>query len=45
MFSPRATSAEASVNVLWIPYDFWSLGLFVLVVVIALTMLAGRRAR
>jgi len=45
VFSPRATCADAAVNLLGIPYDFWSLGLFVLLGVIALTTFAGKRAR
>ena len=28
VFEPRATCAEAAVNLLGIPYDFWSLGVF-----------------
>jgi disulfide bond formation protein DsbB len=31
VFSPRASCADAAVNLLGIPYDFWSLALFVLV--------------
>jgi len=45
VFSPRATCADAAVNLFGIPYDFWSLGLFVLLGIVALTMLAGRRVR
>ena len=29
MFSPRASCADAAVNLLGVPYDFWSLALFV----------------
>ena len=29
VFSPRASCADAAVNLLGIPYDFWSLALFV----------------
>jgi len=45
VFSPRATCADAAVNLFGVPYDFWSLGLFVLLGLIALTMLAARRPR
>ena len=31
MFSPRASCADAAVNLLGVPYDFWSLALFVLI--------------
>ena len=31
VFSPRASCAEAAVKLLGVPYDFWSLALFVLV--------------
>ena len=31
VFSPRASCADAAVNLLGIPYDFWSLALFVAV--------------
>lgn len=30
VFSPRASCADAAVNLLGLPYEFWSLGLFVL---------------
>ena len=30
VFSPRASCADAAVNLLGVPYDFWSLALFVL---------------
>lgn len=33
VFAPRATCADAAVNLLGIPYDFWSLGLFALLAV------------
>lgn len=29
VFEPRASCADAAVNLLGVPYDFWSLGLFV----------------
>ena len=31
VFSPRASCADAAVNLLGVPYDFWSLALFVLI--------------
>ena len=31
VFEPRASCADAAVNLLGVPYDFWSLALFVLV--------------
>jgi disulfide bond formation protein DsbB len=40
VFSPRASCADAAVNLLGVPYDFWSLALFVL---IALALAAGMR--
>jgi protein dithiol:quinone oxidoreductase len=33
VFSPRASCADAAVNLLGVPYDFWSLGLFAAVAV------------
>ena len=40
VFAPRATCADAAVSVLGVPYDFWSLGLFVVVAVLAISALA-----
>ena len=31
LFSPRASCADAAVNLLGVPYDFWSLALFVVI--------------
>lgn len=31
VFSPRASCADAAVNLLGVPYDFWSLALFVVI--------------
>jgi len=42
VFEPRASCAEAAVNLLGVPYDFWSLALFVLVA-LAGARLMGRR--
>lgn len=42
VFEPRASCADAAVNLLGVPYDFWSLALFVLVV-LAAARLMGRR--
>ncbi len=33
VFSPRASCADAAVNLLGVPYDFWSLALFVLLAI------------
>jgi len=41
VFSPRASCADAAVSLLGVPYDFWSLGLFV-VVAVALWRVARR---
>ena len=42
VFEPRASCADAAVNLLGVPYDFWSLALFVLVM-LAAARLMGRR--
>jgi disulfide bond formation protein DsbB len=42
---PRATCADAAVSLFGVPYDFWSLGLFVLLALAALAVIARRRAR
>ena len=39
VFSPRASCADAAVNLLGIPYEFWSLGLFALIGIGAIKML------
>ena len=31
VFSPRASCADAAVNLLGLPYEFWSFGLFILI--------------
>ena len=43
VFAPRATCADAAVSLFGVPYDFWSLGLFVLLALAALRILAARR--
>ena len=45
VFAPRATCADAAVSLFGLPYDFWSLGLFVLLALAALVTLAGSRRR
>jgi protein dithiol:quinone oxidoreductase len=35
IFEPRASCAEAAVNLLGVPYDFWSLGLFAVLAFVA----------
>ena len=42
VFEPRASCADAAVNLFGVPYDFWSLLLFVLVA-LAASRLMGRR--
>jgi disulfide bond formation protein DsbB len=42
VFSPRASCADAAVNLFGVPYDFWSLALFV---VIAIALLRGLSSR
>lgn len=45
VFAPRASCAEAAVNLLGVPYAFWSLGLFVVIDAAALWALVGARKR
>ena len=42
VFSPRASCADAAVSLFGIPYDFWSLALFVLCGIAALRALRAR---
>jgi protein dithiol:quinone oxidoreductase len=42
IFQPRASCADAAVNLLGLPYEFWSLGLFVLIEAGAVLMLIKR---
>ena len=42
VFSPRASCADAAVNLLGVPYDFWSLGLFVLMAIALMRTLSTR---
>lgn len=44
VFAPRATCADAAVSLLGIPYDFWSLALFAIVAVLAISALARARS-
>ncbi|MEO7336621.1 MAG: disulfide bond formation protein B [Caldimonas sp.] len=39
VFEPRASCADAAVNLLGVPYDIWSLGLFVVVALTAVSVL------
>jgi protein dithiol:quinone oxidoreductase len=39
VFSPRASCAEAAVNLMGLPYEFWSLGLYLLLAVLLLQVL------
>lgn len=41
VFSPRASCAEAAVDLFGVPYDFWSLALFVLIAVATIRLLSG----
>jgi disulfide bond formation protein DsbB len=45
VFAPRASCADAAVSLFGISYDLWSLALFVVVALVALTVLAGARRR
>ncbi|WP_418315272.1 disulfide bond formation protein B [Piscinibacter sakaiensis] len=39
VFSPRASCADAAVDLLGIPYEFWSLALFVVLAIVALQVI------
>ena len=43
VFEPRASCADAAVSLLGVPYDFWSLALFVLIGVALLSIARARR--
>jgi protein dithiol:quinone oxidoreductase len=43
VFQPRATCADAAVDLLGLPYEFWSLGLYVLIEALALGLLIRLR--
>jgi disulfide bond formation protein DsbB len=43
VFSPRANCAEAAVDLLGLPYTFWSLGLFALFAALAVMLLSRAR--
>ena len=43
IFQPRALCADAAVKLLGLPYEFWSLALFVLLGLMALRLLAATR--
>ena len=43
VFSPRANCAEAAVNLLGVPYTFWSLALFALFAAISVKVIANAR--
>ncbi len=45
VFAVRASCADAAVDLLGIPYEFWSLGLYVVLAVAALRWLLRRRGR
>jgi disulfide bond formation protein DsbB len=42
VFSPRASCADAAVNLFGVPYDFWSLALFVLIALALLRSMSSR---
>jgi disulfide bond formation protein DsbB len=39
VFAPRASCADAAVDLLGVPYDYWSLGLFVLLAIAGIALL------
>lgn len=43
VFEVRASCADAAVNLLGVPYDFWALGLFAVIAVLALSAMRGRQ--
>jgi disulfide bond formation protein DsbB len=43
VFAPRASCAEAAVDLLGVPYEFWSLALFVLLAAAATALVLGTR--
>ncbi len=45
VFEPRANCADAAVNLLGVPYDFWSLALFALIAIVLIRVLLDRRRR
>ena len=45
VFEARASCADAAVNLLGIPYDFWALGLFVVLAAIAVSRNSAWRSR
>ena len=45
VFEPRASCADAAVSLFGIPYDFWSLAVFVVIGMISISLLAGGRRR
>lgn len=42
IFAPRASCADAAVNMFGVPYEFWSLALFAIVGTLAVLALLGR---
>ena len=44
VFQPRATCADAAVDLIGVPYEFWSLALYVILAVAAIAALRLRRA-
>ncbi len=43
VFSPRASCADAAIDLLGVPYEFWSLALYVALAAVALRLLLQRR--
>ena len=43
VFAPRASCADAAVDLLGLPYEFWSAGLFLAVGVVAAALTFARR--
>ena len=42
VFSARASCADAAVNLLGVPYDLWSLALFAMLAIVAVSLLSAR---
>ncbi len=45
VFQVRANCADAAVNLLGVPYEFWSLALFALVIIVAVTLMRAPTPR
>ena len=45
LFQITGSCADAAVSVLGVPFEFWSLGLFIVLLIVALPVLFGRRSQ